>query len=277
MSNTSRCKNCDEPLQGQYCHKCGEKKLSLRDRSVTHWFQDTLSQFIQLDGKLIRTVTSMVARPGTLARNYYEGVRVPYLKFVNLFLIANLLYFLTPGIQTFKSSLRIQAYQQLYSPYVLDIIDHYQETNEASFEELEVVYNSKTAEVSKLIMILLVLLLGVVIYAFFYKQMFLTDAFNLALQFWSAYIILFILPFSAVIIINQNIVSLGRVGEVIFSEWVLSSATLLFSGLYLWQILRRFSQKWWHHLIRLTLITASFVIIFTVYRAVLFLATMMAV
>lgn len=277
MTDTACCKNCGEPLKGSFCYKCGEKRLTDEDRSVSHWFQDTLSQIVQLDGKVIRAISSMIYRPAKLASQYHEGVRKPYLKMANLFLIANLLYFLTPGLQTFKTSLRVQVNQQLYSDYAERVVDHYLERNDTSFEELEKAYNTKTTEVSKLLLILLVLLLGLSIHAVFFKQMFLADAFNLALQFWSAYIIMFILPFSILILINQNVVSLGKAADFLFSEWVLSGATLLFSGIYLWEILRKFSKRWWHHLLRLLVILASFIVIFTLYRVVLFLITMIFV
>lgn len=277
MTKIDYCKNCGEALHGPYCHKCGEKRLSHQDRSVSYWFQDTFSQAIQLDGKVIKTVASMIFRPAKLANEYHEGKRKPYFKMANLFLIANLIYFLTPGLQTFKTPLNIQTSMQLYSGYAQHVVDRYLETNDVSLEELERAYYTKTTEVSKLLLILLVLLLGQFIYAVLFNTMYLSDAFNLALQFWSAYIIMFILPCSLLILIDSRIFSLGAIGQVIFSEWVLSTATLIFSGFYLWSILSKFSQKWWHHLLRVLLILASFLLIFTMYRMVLFFVTMLFV
>ena len=277
MTGNSCCKNCGAPLKGSYCHLCGEKRLTIQDRSVSHWFKDTLSQVTQLDGKVIRTIISMMANPARLSNNYQEGIRKPYLKMANLFLIANLLYFLIPGLQTFKTPLRIQANEQVYSVLVERIVDRYMSVTGESFETLEVVYDQKTTEVSKLLLILLVLLLGLSIYGVFFRQMYLSDAFNVALQFWSAYIIMFILPSSLLILIHSRLFSFGAISQVVFSEWFLSGGTLLFSAVYLWKTLSTFSRKWWHHLLRMSFIILSFFVIFTFYRLILFLVTMLVI
>ncbi|MHA7100747.1 DUF3667 domain-containing protein [Roseivirga pacifica] len=277
MTTEHNCKTCNEPLRGAYCHVCGEKRLMPSDRSFKVWLQETLSNFVQFDGKVIKTLVALITRPVRLASDYFEGRRRPYLRMINLFFIANLLYFLTPGLQTFKTSLYVQMNDQPYSAYVLRVVENYLEREELDINEFKQVYDAKTLEVSKLMLVLLVVLLGFVVYLLFAKQLYLSDALNLALQFWSAYILMFILPFSLVIVVGRATGSLQWLSSNLFSELTLSIATFAFSGVYLWLILRRFSKSIWLHFGKIVAILASFFFVFVVYRAVLFLITWLLV
>ena len=188
------CQTCGTHLKGKYCHNCGEKYLEPEDKSVKKWIGHLFSDIWMLDGKLLRTLKGLLLFPGRLAQDYTKGKRVPYLKPLNLFLLINLVYFLSPTLDTFTTQLYTQMHGLPHSPMVERTVEGYLADEGITFEELAPVYDKKTNEVSKLIIIVLAPLLGLVVYGLFFKQgIYLSDGFNLALQFWAFFLLIFMI------------------------------------------------------------------------------------
>jgi hypothetical protein len=78
------CPSCGEPLVGDYCHRCGEKRPEARDLSVRHFVLDAAQELTSLDTKLTRTLLALLFRPGRLTAEWVAGRRGPYLKPLNL-------------------------------------------------------------------------------------------------------------------------------------------------------------------------------------------------
>jgi len=84
-----------------FCADCGEERLRPRDLS----FSDLAARFARtlssVDGKLLRSSRAIVVRPGTLSASYIRGERRRFLGPLQLFLIANALFF---GMQSITST-----------------------------------------------------------------------------------------------------------------------------------------------------------------------------
>ncbi|MCE7996962.1 MAG: DUF3667 domain-containing protein [Roseivirga sp.] len=91
------CKTCGTTLHGDYCHVCGEKLLKPEDKSAKKWLGDLLSNIWMLDGKLFNSLKCLLLKPGRFARDYSQGIRKPYVKPLNPFLMVNLIYFPPQG------------------------------------------------------------------------------------------------------------------------------------------------------------------------------------
>ena len=118
-SNTNRqCQSCGTELHGKFCHVCGEKALGPEDKSARKWLSTVFADLSMVDGKLFRTLKGLLFSPGRLAKDYAVGRRVKYLKPLNLFLMANLVYFLIPTFDTFTTRLYTQMRGLPYSPLV---------------------------------------------------------------------------------------------------------------------------------------------------------------
>jgi hypothetical protein len=90
------CANCDTPLQGDWCHACGQKAhLQTRLRHLLAEFFESLANF---DGRLWRTLPLVAFRPGRLSRSWREGRRVRYVAPLHFFLFAVFLVFLMPEL-----------------------------------------------------------------------------------------------------------------------------------------------------------------------------------
>lgn len=85
------CANCSTPLQGEYCHLCGQHAHS-PVRSFAHAVEEVFESFWHLDGRIFRTLRQLLV-PGLLARDYLAGRRAPYVAPMRLFVVLCVLTF----------------------------------------------------------------------------------------------------------------------------------------------------------------------------------------
>ena len=87
----THCENCDAPLQGEYCHQCGQ---SVRNpvRHAGHAIEEVFESFWHLDGRVFRTLRDLLV-PGRTALEYLAGHRQRYLPPLRIFVIMSLLAF----------------------------------------------------------------------------------------------------------------------------------------------------------------------------------------
>ena len=85
------CGNCGAPLEGRYCHVCGQRGHI--HRSVLHLIEEFFHGLFHLDGKIIRTAPLLLFRPGALTRRFLEGQRVRFVSPIGMFLFTVFLMF----------------------------------------------------------------------------------------------------------------------------------------------------------------------------------------
>jgi hypothetical protein len=89
-----KCINCQTDLVGEYCHSCGEKVVSPKDFSFVKLAEQTVDVFTHLDSKLYKSFKLLIFRPGELSTHYVEGLRKPFMKPVQIFILVNVLFFI---------------------------------------------------------------------------------------------------------------------------------------------------------------------------------------
>lgn len=113
--NESICANCDAVLEGEYCAACGQRRFRPRDRRMAHLLGESFDALTDFDGRIWRSLRAALLQPGRIARDWIEGRRARWISPVLLFLLANLLYFLAPGLTDlslpFNDQVRGQVYQ----------------------------------------------------------------------------------------------------------------------------------------------------------------------
>jgi hypothetical protein len=87
------CPSCGKQRATAYCPACGEEPLRPRDLKVDDLATRIFTALSSIDGKLIRSFRALLARPGALTEAYVAGQRRSYLGPLQLFLIANALFF----------------------------------------------------------------------------------------------------------------------------------------------------------------------------------------
>jgi len=87
------CPGCGMVRRTAFCPTCGEEPLRPRDLKVDDLAARIFAALSNVDGKLLRSFRALLATPGALTVHYVSGQRRPYLGPLQLFLIANALFF----------------------------------------------------------------------------------------------------------------------------------------------------------------------------------------
>jgi hypothetical protein len=124
---TNPCVTCGSALMGSYCHTCGEKRRDASDLTLRAFARYALEAVTNADARLYRTLRLLFTRPGLLAREYVAGRRKPYIEPLQLFLLVNLVYFLTLGTvigtSAFTTDLAFHPLQPLYGPLAAEMLE----------------------------------------------------------------------------------------------------------------------------------------------------------
>jgi hypothetical protein len=87
------CPGCGKRRTSAYCPACGEEPLRPRDLKIDDLATRIAAALSSVDGKLLRSFRVLLASPGTLTKVYVAGQRRSYIGPLQLFLIANALFF----------------------------------------------------------------------------------------------------------------------------------------------------------------------------------------
>lgn len=87
------CLNCQTPLRGQYCGRCGQRAQS---RLISLWelVRDAVGDMFELDSKLWKTLIPLLFRPGRLTADYLKGRRARFMPPFRMYLVLSLTFFI---------------------------------------------------------------------------------------------------------------------------------------------------------------------------------------
>jgi hypothetical protein len=102
------CRNCATPLEGPYCHACGQEADEHR-RPILRLLLEAIESFTQIDGKVLRTLPALVARPGALARDYLQGRRARHVSPLRLFLVGLVAFTLSMEFLVDSASVQVRT------------------------------------------------------------------------------------------------------------------------------------------------------------------------
>ena len=101
--NKTTCQNCGKYIQINFCEYCGERLFFDNSLSMTKFLSDLFSLLTDIDGKLFKSVSLLIKKPGKLSLDYVKGIRKSRLNPIQVFLIANILYFLFSSFYQFNT------------------------------------------------------------------------------------------------------------------------------------------------------------------------------
>lgn len=302
------CRNCGAVLSARYCGECGQRALAPDERRIGHLVRDAIGAFTNLDSRAWRTLIALLFRPGRLTRDYMDGKRAYWLAPFTIFVLANLVYFLSPTLTDFSlpfedqvpGRLAIQAYDdpqtlsptyrnylerwegQLHSPLTAPLVERRVAARDAarreasggargySMADYKAAYEDINLEVSKLLIGLHVPFMALTLALLFIrKRLFLAEHFVSALHL-----------FSFSILLQQLLLGpAGAVVRYIQAAWyptafqILLPLSLIILTAYFVVALRRTYQSawWWSILATALFLLAILVIHLLIYRPVQFL------
>lgn len=87
------CLNCDAPLQGAFCHQCGQKNLPRR-QDIGDFIINFISSFYSFESKFFKTFGFLLFRPGRIINDYNAGKRESYYHPARMYVFLSFLFFL---------------------------------------------------------------------------------------------------------------------------------------------------------------------------------------
>lgn len=97
------CANCAAPVTTPFCGECGERRRAPDSLSMRRLAGDAFEHATSLDVRLVRTLATLVRRPGEVTRAWVAGARSRYTPPLQLFLLLNVVFFLAaPRLGLFR-------------------------------------------------------------------------------------------------------------------------------------------------------------------------------
>src|SRR5262245_33242357 len=88
------CPSCHQPAAQPFCGNCGERRLDPHDLTLAGLAHQGVEAVTHADGRIFGTFRALMTRPGALTVAYLNGERRRYLGPIQVFLIANVLFYL---------------------------------------------------------------------------------------------------------------------------------------------------------------------------------------
>ena len=159
------CANCNETLEGDYCHHCGEKVVKESDFHLKTLLFQAVDGIFNVDSKAFRSFKYLLFKPGKLSTNYVNGIRKPFMKPIQVFLITNVLFFL---LLTQADILRIPA-TYYFNTDRIEKLEKKSKTTGIETTKIKQEYDKKSTNISKTAIILTVPFLAFVLYILNFK------------------------------------------------------------------------------------------------------------
>jgi len=265
------CANCGDTRQENYCPNCGEKKFHAESLSIRHFFEETLEGLFHLDNKFLRSLKTLVVKPGQLSVDYVEGRRVRAMRPLSLFLIVNLVVFLL----LFSNPFSIPLYNYVtYSPLTnfntVELVNKKVAVGKTTHAEFEQHFNTAAHSQSKSLLIAFIPAYALLFALLLFNKkrsavehlIFATHYVTFILVSMFATLYLFGLPLE---FFSE------RFGlHLYFDDYALVFYTLLF-GVYLFFAIKRFYKtRNWQSVVVAALVSINFFTLLFLYRMLLF-------
>ncbi len=96
------CKNCDNKFSGKFCSNCGQSVKEL-ERPIRFMIADFMGTIITFDTRLIKTLATVLFKPGRLTLDYLAGKRARYMPPFRFYLFISFVMFLLMSVVTNNS------------------------------------------------------------------------------------------------------------------------------------------------------------------------------
>ena len=197
------CKNCKTKLNGRYCHNCGEKTLVEKDFSIRSILKQSLEAITSLDSKIFKTFAALLFKPGKLTREYVLGRRKGYMQPFQVFVLANLVFFL---FLTSSDIFRNPAKWYFQNPEIQKQVEILCAAKNITEREFAQIYDNESGSLAKSAVIIVIPFLGLSLWFINIRKKILFGKHLIAATHFFSFLLLFIvfLSFIVAIIPNSN-------------------------------------------------------------------------
>lgn len=159
-STSWTCPSCRQIRRSRFCSKCGEERLRPHDLTLRDLAAQFAKQASSIDGKMLRSVRSLLTAPGELSRAYVLGERRRFLGPLALFFVANALFVALQsitGTNVLSSPLASHLHNQDWSRLAQQLVDHRLASRHQSIAAYAPVFDRAAILNAKVLMIAMVL------------------------------------------------------------------------------------------------------------------------
>lgn len=280
-SETHTCKSCGNRFTGIYCNLCGEKIIEPQDRAFRAFLNNILIAITFADNRFLKTLWLILSNPGFLSAQYAEGIRVKYVRPLQMFFILNLLYFLFPVLQLFNSSLRTQMYYLAHGQWVRKLVVNRLVNENLSLQGFELIYNAKSASMAKLLVVLYVILAALPLALLFIRKRnrFFTDHLTLSVELACFNMFVNAILLSALLWASSHLI---KIGHLTWNNYLNDNTlTIIFITTNLYFVYRAtltfYNQRGWKRIAKSIAIIIGLFLALEAYRLILFFVTFWSV
>lgn len=172
-SQNWECPTCKILVATPFCSQCGEHLLRPHDLTLRGLFKKLFHAMTSIDGRLIRTVWCLLRRPGVLTVAYLDGRRKPYIAPLQLFLLANVLFF---AIQSFTSTnifgapLESHLHTQDWRDLANSLVTHHLENTHTTLEAYAPIFDKAVVLNAKSLIILMTVPFALLLPVVFFRR-----------------------------------------------------------------------------------------------------------
>lgn len=192
MENAGRCLNCNTLIQGNFCHTCGQKVIEQKERTLRYFVIQFFGAAFFLENSFIKNLWRLLSTPGVMAHDFVEGRRKRWMAPFSLFLLINLIYFIVNPLTDFNLPLHdhLRWHDTTYGPLAARMVEDRIQQRGITLKEYEQVFNLKTVNLSKSLMVLNVPVMAALLsLVFVRKKRFFADHFIYALYLFSFFLL----------------------------------------------------------------------------------------
>lgn len=149
-NTTTVCATCGAMLNGRFCAQCGERRLAPDEHSIRRFVADTIQDLTNLDTRFYRSFALLFRRPGLLTREYLAGRQVRYLRPFQMFVLANLLYFVVQPFTSYtgyNTPLAYQMERQAYSEplHIAERVERRVAERDVPFDQYQTAFDTRSS------------------------------------------------------------------------------------------------------------------------------------
>jgi hypothetical protein len=167
------CPGCSAKVSTPFCPTCGESRLSPRDLTLRGLFDQLIEAFSSLDGRLLRSFRLLVTSPGALTVAYVAGRRKSYSGPVQLFLIANVLFFAVQSLthmNVFSSPLADHLHIQDWQEVAQRLVARHLAASGTTLDLYEPIFDRAVVVYAKSLIVLMVVPFALLLPIAFYRD-----------------------------------------------------------------------------------------------------------
>lgn len=278
-SGELRCVTCGLPTISPYCPECGEQRASDRRYSLRAFVAEAFEIVTNTDNRIWRTFRDLLLRPGTLTNAYMQGVRVPYMKPLQLFLVVNVAYFVWAayaGERVFDTRLQNHLANSNYGPTAVRLVRARMAERGLSADSYAAVFDSAATVHAKSLIIVMVPMFAIVLAAVQIRR---RRPFVQHLLFaLHLYAVVLLLSIAQRYLLQWPLRSWSHLSGVRLRDATADTVIMLSMlgaiGVYLLLALRRaYGEGRYAALLKSVLLSTAVLVILGLYRAALFFAT----